>query len=188
MESDDRLPGQICKKCVTNLVALYKFKKCVNENEKKLQQILSNLKDSTKKDSSFVREPQNDYVQAVDLKTDTEFVKINSADESSETEDIIVDEPVAEIKYETAQKVEAKTESNERDNKHHSELSSKSSQCEICGKILSCHSNLVLHKRRHTGEKPFACDLCEKRFARTEHLNIHRRIHTGKKFLLCCAI
>lgn len=184
MESDDRLPGQICKKCVTNLVALYKFKKSVNENEKKLQQILSNLKDTTKKDSSFVRDPQINSPQAIELKTDPEFIKISSVDDSSEAEDIIVDEPVPEIKYEA----ETKIESNEHENKHPSELTSKSSQCEICGKILSCHSNLVLHKRRHTGEKPFACDLCEKRFARTEHLNIHRRIHTGKHFLLYCVI
>lgn len=28
---------------------------------------------------------------------------------------------------------------------------SSKSQCEICGKFLSCHSNLVQHMRKHTG-------------------------------------
>lgn len=150
-----------------------------------MQQILSNLKGSTRQEPAFfAREPQIDYPQAIELKNDPEFVKISSIDESSETEDVVVDEPLTEIKFETAERVENKTESNELE-KDQGEITSKASQCEICGKILSCHSNLVLHKRCHSGEKPFACDLCEKRFARTEHLNIHRRIHTGK-FLLCC--
>lgn len=58
-----------------------------------------------------------------------------------------------------------------------------STQCEICGKVLSCQSNLIQHARLHSGEKPFSCDICEKRFGRAEHLNIHKRTHTGKMFI-----
>lgn len=52
-------------------------------------------------------------------------------------------------------------------------------QCEVCGKMLSCYGNLVKHMKLHTGERPYSCDTCKRTFSRAEHLNIHKRTHTG---------
>uniref|UniRef100_A0A8C6KC58 C2H2-type domain-containing protein n=1 Tax=Nothobranchius furzeri TaxID=105023 RepID=A0A8C6KC58_NOTFU len=40
---------------------------------------------------------------------------------------------------------------------------------------------LCLHKKVHTGQKPFVCEHCEQRFSQKTHLNRHMIVHTGQK-------
>ena len=58
-------------------------------------------------------------------------------------------------------------------------------QCDQCDVSFKKPSDLVRHKRTHTGEKPFGCDVCERRFAVKSTLRTHMKVHTGGKSLAC---
>jgi uncharacterized Zn-finger protein len=55
----------------------------------------------------------------------------------------------------------------------------KKYQCGLCEKIVT---NIQIHVRRHTNDKPYPCTYCEKRFTNSGDLQIHVRIHTVNHF------
>ena len=52
--------------------------------------------------------------------------------------------------------------------------------CNVCSYSTDESSRLVIHQRKHTGEKTFKCNVCSYSNSRSELLVIHQRKHTGK--------
>lgn len=69
--------------------------------------------------------------------------------------------------------------------KHSKARTGRSYKCNSCSQLYYSLSNLKIHIRTHTGEKPFKCGECEKAFKQRTHLTKHIRTHTGEKPFDC---
>ncbi|VDQ01567.1 unnamed protein product [Trichobilharzia regenti] len=60
-------------------------------------------------------------------------------------------------------------------------ISRRRDMCEFCGKIFRNISNLTVHRRTHTGERPYHCNLCPYACAQSSKLKRHMKIHTKQQ-------
>ncbi|OXB74100.1 UNVERIFIED_CONTAM: hypothetical protein H355_015231 [Colinus virginianus] len=58
-------------------------------------------------------------------------------------------------------------------------------QCAECEYSTYILSNLKLHVRTHTGERPYSCSVCRKMFRTTSHLKRHQVLHYNVEHLKC---
>lgn len=56
----------------------------------------------------------------------------------------------------------------------------ESNQCEQCGYIAKHASQLVIHYRVHTGDRPHRCELCGLSFTQKNNLTRHMQVHGGR--------
>ncbi|KAM4771029.1 zinc finger and BTB domain-containing protein 24 [Rhinophrynus dorsalis] len=61
----------------------------------------------------------------------------------------------------------------------------QSAQCKDCGKVFKHINFLIVHRRTHTGERPFVCSECGSSFTQKHSLKAHKRTHTGEKPFSC---
>ncbi|CAF4092201.1 unnamed protein product [Rotaria magnacalcarata] len=57
--------------------------------------------------------------------------------------------------------------------------------CTQCPKSFTQFAHLQKHSLVHSGERPYSCAYCPKRFSSTSNLKTHLRLHTGDKPYLC---
>uniref|UniRef100_UPI00358FA35A ikaros family zinc finger protein isoform X2 n=1 Tax=Myxine glutinosa TaxID=7769 RepID=UPI00358FA35A len=66
-----------------------------------------------------------------------------------------------------------------------SRLPSNKLTCEICGMVCIGPNVLMVHKRSHTGERPFQCNQCGASFTQKGNLLRHVKLHTDEKPFKC---
>ncbi|KAK6629622.1 hypothetical protein RUM43_003439 [Polyplax serrata] len=58
-------------------------------------------------------------------------------------------------------------------------------KCKVCGKSFMANGTLSKHYLTHVGGTPFECEVCHKRFKLKNALYIHKRMHTIGKCFTC---
>ncbi|KAJ8397060.1 hypothetical protein AAFF_G00011140, partial [Aldrovandia affinis] len=58
-------------------------------------------------------------------------------------------------------------------------------KCDVCGMICIGPNVLMVHKRSHTGERPFKCNQCGASFTQKGNLLRHIKLHSGEKPFKC---
>lgn len=61
-------------------------------------------------------------------------------------------------------------------------------KCSYCGRLFKFLSQLVVHQRIHTGERPFKCNECGKGFTKNSNLNLHLKMHLKNNMYQKCQL
>ncbi|XP_035987817.1 zinc finger protein 569 [Fundulus heteroclitus] len=61
-------------------------------------------------------------------------------------------------------------------------------KCNFCGRLFKFLSQLVVHQRIHTGERPFKCAECGKGFTKNSNLNLHLKMHLKNNMYQKCQL
>ncbi|XP_034554499.1 uncharacterized protein si:dkeyp-84f3.9 [Notolabrus celidotus] len=59
-------------------------------------------------------------------------------------------------------------------------------KCDYCGQTCKFLSQLIIHQRIHTGERPFKCPECGRGFSKNSNLNLHLKVHRKNSLFQKC--
>ncbi|CAK1548228.1 unnamed protein product [Leptosia nina] len=68
---------------------------------------------------------------------------------------------------------------------HQKKHKNKFVECHLCGYKTHAKKNLIIHLKRHTGDKSYKCDVCSDMFFSRSDVERHQRVHTGEKPYNC---
>lgn len=58
-------------------------------------------------------------------------------------------------------------------------------KCNLCGKVCLSKSDLQIHMRSHTNERPYVCTICDKAFKTSANRSSHMDVHREEKIHEC---
>ncbi|XP_065075239.1 zinc finger protein 558-like [Ochlerotatus camptorhynchus] len=49
-------------------------------------------------------------------------------------------------------------------------------KCDLCDATFKLYGNLIIHRRSHTGERPYACNICGRAFSTSSNMKTHMNV------------